>query len=625
MPMLSHVPDHPATGDGATGDGPRASTASPAGAGGETMTMAGTDTGTGTATGRPGRAGRLTGLLRRNWMFTALLALSVVPRVIVMLGYQPAILFKLDTYDYLWDAAPLRPDPINPNGYSLFLWLVKPFHSFLLIATIQHVLGLLSAVLVYAVLRRYSVRPWIAALATVTILFDPGQLILEQIVLADLLAMVLMIFAFCVLLLARDKPSLVRVVIAGLLMGASATVRPTTLPLILFLAIYLLVTRAGWLRSVAVLVAGVLPLVAYMGWFASIYGSWNFTNSNGLFLWSRTMTFANCATINPPADLRALCPEVQPRQQALPAGSGRLLPKIYLWDHTAWMWTSPAAGPKDVRPDTQAFTKANNDRALRFALAAIKAQPLSYARAVGDDLATIFTSKDVFLFPGRQPVLQGLGPINRAYALAAVQAYIGNTKGIGPYLGRHFGVRLHQPFAHWVRVYQTYVFMPGPLFGLLVAAGLAGLLIPRRRTGAGVMLWISAATVVMLPIAEHEYTYRYVVPALPLLCMTLALALAVRRGPASGPGVAAAGAEGAGAGSDLPPDATMPVPVLEGGPGDTDLFTPRGDLPKRTPRASQTGPMPAIHNTGPIPAIGYDDDLDARAPDDTSPQGSIPG
>ncbi|HEX6856134.1 MAG TPA: phospholipid carrier-dependent glycosyltransferase [Streptosporangiaceae bacterium] len=608
--MLSHVPDHPATGDGAAGDDPAAAAASPAGAGGETLT--------GVVPRRPGPGGRLAGLLRRNWLFTAVLLISVIPRVIVMLGYQPAILFKLDTYDYLWDAAHLQPDPINPNGYSLFLWLVKPFHSFLLIAAIQHVLGLVSAVLVYAVLRRYNVRPWIATAATVTVLFDPGQFILEQIVLADLLAMVLMVIAFCVLLLARDKPSVLRVVFAGLLMGASATVRPTTLPLILFLATYLLLTRAGWLRAGAALLAGLLPIVAYMGWFASVYGSFNFTNSNGLFLWSRTMTFANCAKINPPADLRPLCPENQPRQQALPAGSGRLLPKIYLWDHTAWMWTDPAAGPKGVRPDTQAFTRANNDRALRFALAAIKAQPLSYAHAVADDLTTIFTSKDVFLFPGRQPVLQGLGPFNKRYALAAVQAYAGSTKGIGPYLGRHFGVRLHQPFAHWVRIYQTYVFMPGPLFALLVAAGLAGLLIPRRRTGAGVLLWISAAVIVVLPIAEHEYTYRYVIPALPLLCMTLALALRTKPGPGDAAALA-------GAGADRETDATMPVPVLDGGPGDTDLFTPRADLPKRTPRTSHTGPLPAVHNTGPIPAIGYEDEFDGRAPDDTSPQGIAPG
>ncbi len=28
----------------------------------------------------------------------------------------------------------------------------------------------------------------------------------------------------------------------------------------------------------------------------------------------------------------------------------------------------------------------------------------------------------------------------------------------------------------------------------------------------------------MLPIAEHEYTYRYVIPAVPLACMAAALA-----------------------------------------------------------------------------------------------------
>jgi hypothetical protein len=167
--------------------------------------------------------------------------------------------------------------------------------------------------------------------------------------------------------------------------------------------------------------------------------------------------------------------------------------------------------------------------------------------------------------------------------------------------------------------------MPGPLFALLVAAGLAGLLIPRRRTGAGVLLWISAAVIVILPIAEHEYTYRYVIPALPLLCMTLALALRTQPRPGGQPALAGAGSGTAGAAGDLPPDATMPVPVLDGGPGDTDLFTPRTDLPKRTPRTSHTGPLPAVHNTGPIPAIGYEDELDGRAPDDTSPQGITPG
>jgi hypothetical protein len=36
----------------------------------------------------------------------------------------------------------------------------------------------------------------------------------------------------------------------------------------------------------------------------------------------------------------------------------------------------------------------------------------------------------------------------------------------------------------------------------------------------------------VLPIAEHEYTYRYVLPAVPLACMTAALVFARREQPA---------------------------------------------------------------------------------------------
>ena len=42
-----------------------------------------------------------------------------------------------------------------------------------------------------------------------------------------------------------------------------------------------------------------LPVLGYMAWFATAFGSFNLTNSNGLFLWSRTMSFANCAVIFP--------------------------------------------------------------------------------------------------------------------------------------------------------------------------------------------------------------------------------------------------------------------------------------------------------------------------------------
>ncbi|MGN6176934.1 MAG: hypothetical protein ACTHPS_28870, partial [Streptosporangiaceae bacterium] len=76
------------------------------------------------------------GLVRRHWLFSLVLAVAVLPRLVAMLGFRPAMLFRLDTFDYLWGAVHLSPNVINPSGYSLFLWLLLPFHSLVLVAAI---------------------------------------------------------------------------------------------------------------------------------------------------------------------------------------------------------------------------------------------------------------------------------------------------------------------------------------------------------------------------------------------------------------------------------------------------------------------------------------------------------
>jgi hypothetical protein len=549
----------------------------------------------GSQPGQPqaGRARRLratlAGLAGRHRLFCLALGLGVVPRVVAMLGYQPAILFRLDTYDYLWDAVHVRPNPVNPSGYSLLLWVLRPFHSLALIAGIQQLAGLGIAVAVYAVLRHWGVRSWIATLAAAPVLFSPAQLLLEQLVMADIVALLLMVSAFAVLL-TRDAPSARRVAAAGLLMGISVLVRPTALPLIPAMAVYLLFRRASWRRVGAVLAGGAVPIVVYLAWFASAYGSFNLTNSNGLFLWTRTMSFANCAVIKPPADLQALCPNRQPGYLNRPVASERPLPKRYLWDHLAWQWQPPTPG---LMPDTAAFTKVNNDRALHFAIRAITAQPVAYLHVVTSDTLHAFGSDRQLSFPAT-PTSFGLGKANGAYALAAVRAYVGSTSGIGPHLGSHYGYQLRQPFARLMNDYQRVIVFPGPLFALILVLGLAGIIIPRRRTAAAGLLWFSAAISIVLPIAEHEYTYRYVVPAIPLACMAAALAFRTRS-PAT---PVAAGATEAGAATTTaatttaaPPGAAAPEPddAAPSGPG------PGG--PDLTPESSGSAGRPAVPGT----------------------------
>ncbi|MGE5136484.1 MAG: hypothetical protein ACM32E_26765 [Gemmatimonadota bacterium] len=501
-------------------------------------------------------------LARRHWLFSLALLAGVVLRVVAMLGFRPAILFGMDSYDYLWGAVHVSPDLVNPSGYSLFLWLLRPLHSLALVAALQHVMGLAIAAMVYAVLRRYGLPAWGATLAALPALIDPAQLLVETLVMADLLAMTAMVAALAVLLL-RETPSLARSVTAGLLMGVSAAIRPTTLPLVLGIPLFLLARRAGWRRAGAALAAGALPVLGYMGWFASAHGSLNLSESNGLFLWSRTMSFANCAVIRPPADLRALCPTAQGGYLSQPVPGRRPPPKRYLWSRSSWAWQHP---PQGIVPDKVPFTPANNARALRFAVRAITAQPLAYAATVGRETLKPFTTNDRTLrFPARQTRSNTIDRPDLRYAVAAVSAYAGPGRGqaIEPYVSYHFATRLHQPFAYLMKQYQSLIFLPGPGLGLIAAAGLAGIALPRRRTAAAVFLWLSAAVIIVLPIAEHEYTYRYAIPAVPLLC--IAAALAFRRPPApAGPAQVPAQGQAPAQAPAPPPEAAAPQQPAQG-------------------------------------------------------------
>ena len=82
-----------------------------------------------------------------------------------------------------------------------------------------------------------------------------------------------------------------------------------------------------------------------------------------------------------------------------------------------------------------------------------------------------------------------------------------------------------QPYASWLVSYQRYVYLPGTLLGVILLAGLAGM-IARRRVGGAGLPWAFAVTILLVPPLIADFDLRYLVPAVPVACLAAALAFA---------------------------------------------------------------------------------------------------
>src|SRR5579863_371312 len=122
-----------------------------------------------------------------------------------MVAYPGALWFAGDSYVYV--GAALRPQPnlSKSTGYSFFLRALLPFHSFTLVTGVQHLMGLLIAVMIYVLLRRHGVAKTWAAVAALPQLLDGYIIEDEHLIMAETLFTFLLMIAL-LLLLWRPRP-----------------------------------------------------------------------------------------------------------------------------------------------------------------------------------------------------------------------------------------------------------------------------------------------------------------------------------------------------------------------------------------------------------------------------------
>jgi hypothetical protein len=465
--------------------------------------------------------------LRRHRLFVLVAMPALLLRADAELGYRWQSWFN-DSFSYVRAAVLLVPEPQRVSGYPVLLWVLSPFHSFSLITILQHLAGFGIGACVYWLAReRFGTPAWVAVLAAVPVLYDGFQIQLEHLIMADVAYEALIVAAIAVLLsarrpgpateaaLAEESPrpfgiKWQRCAIAGGLLGLASVMRSAALPLLLVFLVFLLLAVGGaWLarvRAAGVLVlACAVPVVAYAGWFDASRGQFATTDSTGIFLYSRVMTFAQCdqmGTLTP--ELRSLCPTVPPSRRP-PA------------EEYIWRSYSPL-----IQHDPSPFNPATNALARKFALRAIEAQPLDYTRAVLDDVWRNFgwsrtpfpdeATYSEYLF-GNASVPVPSYPTASIHGYTSYEAY---------YVRGDPGTRLVDPFAAIIRGYQRFVWLPGTVFGLLLLLGLAGMVLRRHRE---VLLpWGVSLAMIVVPAATAEFDYRYVLPAVPLACLAAALA-----------------------------------------------------------------------------------------------------
>lgn len=466
----------------------------------------------------------MTGFLRRHWLLGVLLAGGVTLRVLVWLAYQPALLY-IDTFRYLNNVDALRPHDLNPVGYAAVLKVLFEFGGFSFVAAVQHVLGVLLAVALYALTLRYTSRTWLAALVAAPVLLDAYQLQIEEMIMSEVWFQALLVGALWALA-GRGEPTWWRAGLGGALIALSVLTRTIGITMLVPMVVYLVLAggawrgRAGWKRIGVRLAGGAAGVIAvllpYAAYFHAVSGEWGLSGATGNVLYGRTATVADCAQL-PPDDpaLQIFCPDT-------PLDDRRAIDY-----YTHYVYGDPDWPEQELPPG-----RTKEELANEFATEVITNQPIAFTASVLGDFVKNFDpikrthAKDVpaerWQFQVTYPYYN-LGP----ETLERYNATVYERDGIVPHADTDL--------SSFLRAYQLnggYTWGPAlavaSLLGILATVGVGR----ARRSGlrSAALLATGSGLIMLLGSAAFEFSWRYQIPALVLLPLGGALGLAALLG-----------------------------------------------------------------------------------------------
>jgi Dolichyl-phosphate-mannose-protein mannosyltransferase len=462
------------------------------------------------------RAGRswpawIGSVLTRHWLAALLLTAGLVMRIITQLAYQPALLY-IDSMKYLYNAW----TGTDPLGYKVGLKVLLAFGDLTTVTTVQHLCGLVMAVLIYVLLLRRGANRYLAALAMAPVLLDGYQLQAEQVIMPDVVFETVLVIAFTVFLW-KETATWVTVIATGLILGVAVTIREVGLIAIAPVLLYLIVAkREPWVdvfgKCVAIIVAFIVPIFLYCGAAYEINGRF-WLSAKGSDA-GRMAKAVDCQTIRLPAAVRPMCPT--PAEQKNSAD---------------WLEHSPNSPLQNSVPPGQRVALTSE-----FANAVEKQQPLRVIGSVLSDATRLYsvTRPDI---AGATPIWRWQFQTHYPTFLHDVSVRPDGTIIVG-YQVHHTSpwhyyqlpakwggkAKVNHTLASFLRSYQLNGgFTPGPLLLAFTIAGLIGSLLalvrkwnsPRGRQLALASGFLFATAVGLLLVADvYVFSWRYQLMAL---------------------------------------------------------------------------------------------------------------
>lgn len=458
-----------------------------------------------------------------------LLAVGLVLRIALSLVYHPAALNQYDSATFTGMAAgDLFSSFYQPPGYPLFLRIPHLLSDQIaLTISVQHLLGVLTAALMWWIVFRLTGSRWLGLLPAGVVALDADGLLLEHTIMTETLFRFLLVAALAAALPALEGERPWRWLLgAGLLLGAAIWVRYMAVALVPVLLAWAFAAtwprRRGGLAAASAAGLGTALLVGSLVVLRGAQtGEYVLSQNGGWAAYSRAATFADCDRFTPPAGTAGLCESSDPAQRRHP-------------DWYGWSSDSPAHKVFGGPP--------NGDEQLgAFGRRAILAQPGDYVAEVLGDLGMFFFERD---WTNRNGSL--IGPMSLSFRLRTPDEHCPPTECLQPELGIE-GANLaawtdpesgyYDRFEPEVRGgiaffqdYQRLLRVHGPLLLVLAIASLVALVAVRGRLARAVWLLVPAGLMlIVFPVLVATYNVRYALPAAPLLAAATALAAAAAR------------------------------------------------------------------------------------------------